>query len=105
MTRLPLILALAIALPHAAPVAAQGVFIPPPPGVVGKAAELTGKRKRVAHEMRTYGFNTDVARLSNRQIVLIDQAMHSGRSGGDTQSRIRSILSGGGVLQNLIDRF
>ncbi|WP_179378924.1 hypothetical protein [Jannaschia marina] len=103
MTRLALTWTLVLALPLAAPAAAQGVFVPPPPGIVGDAPELTGKRGRIARELRHYGFDTDVRRLSNQQLSLIDVALHEGRSNGDTQARIRSILRGG-LLQRIIDK-
>ncbi len=96
-------LALLLAAPVAGPAAAQGVFVPPPPGVVGPARELTGKRGRVARELRLFGFDVDVTRLSDQRIAVLDNALHSGGSNGHRQSRIRSILSGGGLLQRLID--
>ncbi|CTQ48334.1 hypothetical protein [Jannaschia donghaensis] len=103
MPRAILILALAAAMPLAAPAAAQGVFVPPPPGIVGERAELTGRRGRIARELRFYGFDTDVARLSNRKVSLLDVALHEGRSSSGTQARIRSILRGG-LLQRVIER-
>ena len=86
------------------PAAAQGVYVSPP-GTVVNPQPLTGKRLSVARELRVYGFgDANVAALSNRQTVLLDNTMHSGRSNGDKGARIRSILRGGGILQRGIDR-
>lgn len=99
------ILTLFLAATLAAPVAAQGVFVPPPASVVDPQP-LTGKRARVAHELRLLGFGAaDVADLSNVRLALVDNALHGGGSHSDKASRVRSILSGGGVLQRTIDRF
>ncbi|SDY79280.1 hypothetical protein SAMN05444004_103151 [Jannaschia faecimaris] len=103
MIRLSLAFAITVAAPFATPVHAQGVFVPPPPGIVGDRPELTGKHGRVAREMRHYGFDVDATRLSNQQISLIDSALHDGRSVGDTQARIRAVLRGG-FLQRIIDK-
>lgn len=103
MTRFALTLALTLVTPIALPAAAQGVFVPPPPGIVGEAPELTGRRGRIALELRHHGFYPNMARLSNRQVSLLDVALHQGRSGGDTRSRISSILNGG-FLQRALDR-
>lgn len=104
MTRLLLTIALALATPLAAPASAQGVFVPPPPGVVGPRAELTGRRARVGRELQFYGISADMGRLSNRKVSLLDNALHGGRSHNDTRLRLQSILSGGGLLQRIIDR-
>lgn len=102
MTR-PFLIALTAALTLGLPAAAQGVFISPPGDIVNPEP-LTGKRLSVARELRVYGFgNTNVSTLSNRQIVLLDNVMHSGRSNGDKGSHIRSILRGGGILQRAVD--
>ncbi len=98
------IAALAIAALIAGPAAAQGVFVSPPGSVVD-AQQLTGKRARVAHELRLMGFyDADVGQLSNARLALVDNALHGGGSQGDRASRVRSILSGGGFLQRAIDR-
>lgn len=94
----------ALALPAGAlPVAAQGVFVGPPPGIVAPQA-LDGKRGRVARELDQFGLGgTDVSRLSNLTISQLDNALHSSRSHGDKAARLRSILSGGGILQRTIE--
>ena len=104
MSRIALVLALALGAPLAGPATAQGVFVPPPPSVMAERGNLDGRRSRIANELRTYGFDTDVAQLSNRQVSLIDVALHSGRSRGDTQARIKGILTRG-PLQRILDRF
>lgn len=97
------IVALAVSTP-AGIATAQGVFVGPPGNIVSPRP-LDGKRGRVAQELRLYGFRgADVTQLSDRTIALLDNALHSGRSQGDTAARIRSILSGGGILQRTIDR-
>lgn len=94
----------ALACPGAVGIAAaQGVFIGPPPSVVD-AQPLDGKRRRVARELTYFGVgDADVSRLSNRTIALLDNAIHGGGSRGYRSSRVRSILSGGGILQRTID--
>lgn len=104
MIRLALSLTLVATMPLALPAAAQGVFVGPPPGIGTQAAPLTGKRGRIDRELRKLGVPANVSRLSNQQIALIDTALHQSRSNGDTQSRVRSILRGGGALQRVIDR-
>ena len=104
MSRTVLVLALALGAPLAAPAAAQGVFVPPPPSVMAERGNLDGRLARISRELRTHGFDTDVAQLTNRQVTLIDVALHSGRSPGDTQARIRSILTRG-PLQRILDGF
>lgn len=99
----PFLIALIASLPVGLPVSAQGVFVSPPGNVVNPQ-HLTGKRLSVARELRIYGFgDADVASMSNQQIALLDNAMHSSRSNGDKGSRIRSILRGGGFLQRTVD--
>lgn len=83
---------------------AQGVFVAPPPGTLEAAAPLTGKRARVAREMRHFGIRADVSRLSARQVALLDVALHSGDSPGRVRSRLQSILRPG-FLQRTINRF
>ena len=106
MTRTPARLARAAALALAAtglPAAAQGVFVGPPPGV-GQPQALDGKRGRVARELAQFGLGgVDVSRLSNGTVALLDNALHESRSHGDKAARLRSILSGGGILQRGID--
>lgn len=109
MTRpaLPLAAALltAATLTALAPTAlAQGVFVAPPPGTLDQAPVLTGKLARIAQEMRVYGVRADLSRLSERQISLLDLALHSGSSPARVQSRLRSILRPG-LLQRTINRF
>lgn len=101
-------LALAFALTLGLPAAAQGVFVSPPDSVMnppGLSGDLSGKRLRVAHELRLMGFgNVDIAGMSNRKVALLDNAIHSGRPNGERLMRVRSILSGGGLLQRGLDR-
>lgn len=104
MLRHALILAI-LAMGHSAvPAAAQGVFVPPPPGIGSPASELTGKRGRVARELRLYGFDVDVSRMSNSRVALIDNALHGSGSESDKRLRVRSLLRRG-FLQRAIDRF
>ena len=88
------------------PAAAQGVFVPPPDSVMGpdrNDGQFSGKRAYVARKLPLHGFgNVDVGRLTNQQVVLIDNAIHSGRSIGDINARIGSIIRGGGLLQNIV---
>ncbi|MCK0167885.1 hypothetical protein MWU52_10025 [Jannaschia sp. S6380] len=105
MTRTLIIAALVCAGPLAVPAVAQGVFIDPPPTVV-QPMPLTGKRAHVARELRHFGFGAvDMSRLSNRKVVLLDNAIHSNRSQGEKANRIASILRGGGLLQGIVDGF
>lgn len=98
-----LAIAVSLALPLATPGTAQGVFIGPPDTVTEPQA-LTGQRKRIARDLVRFGFaGTDLSRLSNRQVSLIANAIHSNRSQGDVTARIRSILSGGGLFQRTLD--
>lgn len=83
---------------------AQGVFVSPPPGTLDAAPALTGKRARIERELRAYGIRADVSRLSNRQVSLIDNALHGGGSTSRVQSRVQSILRPG-LLQRTINRF
>ncbi len=106
MTPTLLRLALIVALPFvagAAPSAAQGVFIGPPPSVVDPQP-LEGKRGRVAHELALRGLGgVDASRLSDRTIALLDNAIHGGGSESYRNGRVRSILSGGGIVQRTIE--
>ena len=109
MIRIPtlpgLVAVAALSLPASVGIAAaQGVFVGPPP-LVMDAPALDGKRARVARELTYLGFGgADVARLSNRTVALLDNAIHADGSQSYRQSRVRSILSGGGILQRAIDR-
>ncbi len=88
------ILAIAAAAVLSAPLAAsaQGVFLAPPSDVIG-GQQLSGQDRQLRSELRRYGFgNVDVTRLSNRQRVIINQFVHSGRSEGDIRGLIRTTL-------------
>ena len=103
VTPLVAALTLSLAAPLAGPVSAQGVFVAPPPQVIDRQP-LTGKRGRVAGELRNFGFgNADVATLSNQKIAVIDNIIHGSGSQSDKTNRIRSVLNGG-FLQRALDR-
>lgn len=82
---------------------AQGVFVGPPPSIVDPQP-LTGLRRHVAQELRFFGYgDVDVSTLSNRNVVLIDNVIHSNYSHSRKHGQIGSILSRGGILQRAID--
>ena len=101
-----IILAAALCATSMVPAAAQGVFVPPPDSVMGQDrndGQFSGKRAYVARTLPLHGFgDVDVGRLTNQQVVLIDNAIHSGRSIGDINARIGSIIRGGGLLQRIV---
>ena len=102
IARLAAIAALAAPV-AAAPAAAQGVFIAPPPDVM-RAPALDGKRRRVARELATHGLvDVDIARLSNVTVAQLDNILHMSLSHGDKTAWLRAVLNRPGLLQRTIE--